>query len=587
MTDTRTRQIGEGGRERRSENVGLVLSGGGGKGAYEIGCWRALCESGVRIGAVSGTSVGALNAALVAQGDLEEARELWSQITAKDVFKLTFHRVPALLLRLFLLPGLIYFRRSTRGKRELDWLFFKGGLFVLLVVVIPVIAIALASGSAEWSDARAVLLYYLVLLLVVGGPIAGWFWMEKRNLFVLDNQPLKETIARYLDPDAVGDSEVVAIVTAAKGVEFFDPEHPASEMVEAGGMYYQYPCTSREYLPVYKRLNGRTPDQIAELLLGSTSLPFGIFPNRELNDAGWLDGGLADNTPVLPLIELGCDPIVVVHLDHQVGKSRDLSRIDEMVGEKVGDLERKREIEGESAENLRAFIARYGSRVEFTDWPDFGAEEHPKPRRPLPRFVHLVPSRRLGGLLRGTLRFRPGRARWLMKLGYEDTRKSLAGKGLVPLTRRQATARRIGGTALLTAAITLGLLGLAFMAERISQLNSVQTRSEIPLLFGIGVAMVVGSACLIWYFLLRREASCAPAGVGMIGFMLGLLVAGNGGGGFTTELLVVDALAAALALAITAGFVWSALRSEPRQDGRTEAGSTDSSQVDGTRTRDS
>lgn len=587
MTDARTRQMEEDGRERWSGNVGLVLSGGGGKGAYEIGCWRALCESGVRIGAVSGTSVGALNAALVAQGDLDEARELWSQITAKDVFKLTFHRLPALLLRLFLFPGLIYFRHSTRGKRELDWLFFKGSLFVLLVVGVPVIAIALASGSAGWSDVRGLLFFYLVFVLVLGGPIGGWFWMEKRNLFVLDNQPLKETIVRYLDPNAVCDSEVVAIVTAAKGVEFFDPEHPTSEMVEAGGMYYHYPCTSREYLPVYSRLNGHAPDQIAGLLLGSTSLPFGIFPNRELNEAGWLDGGLADNTPVLPLVDLGCDPIVVVHLDHRVGKSRDLSRIDEMISEKVGDLERKREIEGDSAEKLDAFIARYGSRVEFTDWPDSGAEKHPEPRRPLPSLVHVVPSRRLGGLLRGTLRFSPRRARWLMKLGYEDTRKSLAGKGLVPLTRRQARAKAIGRTALLTAAITLGLLGLGFMAERISQMNSVQTSSEIPLLVGVGAAMVVGSACLFWYFLLRREASCAPAGIGMIGFMLGLLVVGNGGEGFTTELLVVDSLAAALALAIAAGFVWSALSSEPEQDGRTEAGSTRSSQADRTRTRDS
>ena len=39
---------------------GLVLSGGGGKGAYQVGVWRALCELGwdTRIKAISGVSVG-------------------------------------------------------------------------------------------------------------------------------------------------------------------------------------------------------------------------------------------------------------------------------------------------------------------------------------------------------------------------------------------------------------------------------------------------------------------------------------------------------------------------------------------------
>ncbi|WP_319559640.1 patatin-like phospholipase family protein [Marispirochaeta sp.] len=40
----------------------LVLGGGGGRGAYEIGVWRALRELGIGFHAVAGTSVGALNA---------------------------------------------------------------------------------------------------------------------------------------------------------------------------------------------------------------------------------------------------------------------------------------------------------------------------------------------------------------------------------------------------------------------------------------------------------------------------------------------------------------------------------------------
>ena len=47
-------------------DIGLVLSGGGAKGAYEVGVWQAICEAGLdrRIRAISGSSVGSLCAVL-------------------------------------------------------------------------------------------------------------------------------------------------------------------------------------------------------------------------------------------------------------------------------------------------------------------------------------------------------------------------------------------------------------------------------------------------------------------------------------------------------------------------------------------
>ena len=59
--------------------IGFVLAGGGGKGAYQIGVWKYLRETGLdkSVCAVSGTSVGALNAALFATGDLERAEKIW------------------------------------------------------------------------------------------------------------------------------------------------------------------------------------------------------------------------------------------------------------------------------------------------------------------------------------------------------------------------------------------------------------------------------------------------------------------------------------------------------------------------------
>lgn len=62
-----------------SENIGLVLSGGGAKGAYEVGVWKALQEYGLDLDVklISGASVGALNAGLFACTTSDEAKTLW------------------------------------------------------------------------------------------------------------------------------------------------------------------------------------------------------------------------------------------------------------------------------------------------------------------------------------------------------------------------------------------------------------------------------------------------------------------------------------------------------------------------------
>lgn len=70
----------------KKENYGLVLAGGGGKGAYEIGVWKALAErKDISIGAVSGTSVGALNAALYASQDYNKAEDIWKNINHQQI----------------------------------------------------------------------------------------------------------------------------------------------------------------------------------------------------------------------------------------------------------------------------------------------------------------------------------------------------------------------------------------------------------------------------------------------------------------------------------------------------------------------
>ena len=64
----------------------LVLSGGGSKGAYQIGICKALRELNIKIHIVTGTSSGALNAALITQNTYRTAVDTWKKINLNILF---------------------------------------------------------------------------------------------------------------------------------------------------------------------------------------------------------------------------------------------------------------------------------------------------------------------------------------------------------------------------------------------------------------------------------------------------------------------------------------------------------------------
>lgn len=67
------------------KEYGIVLEGGGAKGAYQIGVWKALKEAGLKISAIAGASVGALNGALICMDDIEKAETVWRDISYSKV----------------------------------------------------------------------------------------------------------------------------------------------------------------------------------------------------------------------------------------------------------------------------------------------------------------------------------------------------------------------------------------------------------------------------------------------------------------------------------------------------------------------
>lgn len=68
-----------------TKEYGLVLEGGGAKGSYQVGAWKALRETGIKIKGIAGASVGALNGAMIAMDSLETAEYIWDHISYSKV----------------------------------------------------------------------------------------------------------------------------------------------------------------------------------------------------------------------------------------------------------------------------------------------------------------------------------------------------------------------------------------------------------------------------------------------------------------------------------------------------------------------
>ena len=77
-------------RPKDCERIALVLQGGGALGAYQGGVYEALMEAGIEPDWVSGVSIGAINAALIAGNRapdrLPALREFWRRITDRTLW---------------------------------------------------------------------------------------------------------------------------------------------------------------------------------------------------------------------------------------------------------------------------------------------------------------------------------------------------------------------------------------------------------------------------------------------------------------------------------------------------------------------
>ena len=71
-----------------NKEYGLVLVGGGTRGAYQVGVWKALQELGIKITAIVGTSIGAINGAMFLQDDFFTTVKMYENIKIKDIMNI-------------------------------------------------------------------------------------------------------------------------------------------------------------------------------------------------------------------------------------------------------------------------------------------------------------------------------------------------------------------------------------------------------------------------------------------------------------------------------------------------------------------
>ena len=212
-------------------SIGLVLQGGGALGAYEFGVVSHLIEQGLNPVAVTGVSIGAINAAAIAgarDGDIRE----------------TLHRL---------------WRAITLNHQPM-----------------------LPERYQEFLSAFGVPSFYKLR--------SDWFNATKWDA-LCDTTPMRRTLAEIVDFSRLNQPDKVRLSVTATNVR----------------------------TGLSERFSNRTATLTPDHILASGSLPPG-FPMTKIDNEYYWDGGLFDNTPLRPLIEMLTPeeaetlPIVVVDL---------------------------------------------------------------------------------------------------------------------------------------------------------------------------------------------------------------------------------------------------------------------------------
>lgn len=299
--------------------LALVLSGGGAKGAYEVGVWQALHEAGLAedVAAVSGTSIGAVNAALFSSWpDPKGAETLWLENLGK-VF----------------VPN----DRILQVASEKKFAEFLDGKLREYAEIAGVPASNLPEDSKRAIEKEA---------------------REEftRKGALRDLAKTLQTIGESLHgeaSDGLCDGDALRAVLEGNLPKNWPGETPR---------VYVTALASDEWKPRTFCLNEGTPEDRIQRLLASTAIPV-IFPPVEIDGVPFVDGGWesrgGDNVPIKPILENHPEirKVIVVYLEEGNDKTTKARR--ERV-KKEADAAGVKLIEIIPSKNLGGALGIYG-----------------------------------------------------------------------------------------------------------------------------------------------------------------------------------------------------------------------------------
>lgn len=196
----------------------LILAGGGTRGAYQVGAWKALKDLDINVKAVMGTSIGSLNGALILQDDVDAMIDLYQNMELTSIMEMN--------------------EKVDTSRNLFDIKNLK--------------------------------------------PLVAEFINNKG----INNEPLRETINKYIDLDKIYKSKMdFGLVT--------------------------YSIDNKAPLELYK--DQIPKDEFVDFLLASSCLP--IFKAQKIGNFEFVDGAFYDNIPINMAIEKGYKNIIVIDIN--------------------------------------------------------------------------------------------------------------------------------------------------------------------------------------------------------------------------------------------------------------------------------
>lgn len=233
--------------------LGLVLTGGGAKGAYQVGALEYIAELGLEPQIIAGTSIGALNGAVLSNYRpfpyaVQRLNLLWDELSEAEILRPNTSAV---------LRTMSYAARTFIPTLQ-GWL----------------LDFLLAAGLMQDSSA------------------------------IFDPAPIENILRQTVKANELRRGiELWVTVFPSLKIPFLDYDWLVDIVRARTGTDAHWLCVQ----------DFDDDETVYNLLLASAALPL-AFPSREVHGKSYVDGGLADNVPLRALAKRGCKNVIVIHL---------------------------------------------------------------------------------------------------------------------------------------------------------------------------------------------------------------------------------------------------------------------------------